>query len=837
MLVPITYAAELVLDSSTQNVWRTGNMPDVSISSETPWPWIAPSENSSSGNSLIVNALPENSPYSTSYAGIFGGYSRDETDSSNNRVVVNESFASTHIYVLFGGSAVDSGNAESNRVELYAGDFDNVFGGATDHEGRAIGNTVIIHNGRSRNIYGGLADESGDAMGNTIVINDGFAMSLIGGFSRDGASENNSVTINNGTLYNDSVSPGSVYGGYSGEGPVSRNIVEIKGGQIDVSVYGGRSAGNVSNNTVSVSNGTVSGAIYGGYSSSADVVGNRIDITGGSVGTVYSALGYVGQVDSNVLNISGGEGSWAYAAYIRDNSANANVVQITGGSFRNVTGVRMRGSGKVTNTVFAVSGDHPELNQAIGVQADAGTVENTTMLLSNLTAPSASIFVAYVDGGATNLPNSPNFEVRSNKLIVEGVNRVGSVSAFDSLEIRVSDANDSSVGAAVLSTEDSVVLDNRKLILSSVEGHYVNPNEEYKLVEVTGEGQSISVNENTVVESRGTFTNLVGDLKQSWLDQSQKTTLTTEDVEMTHLVTEESKTLSESHLGTVAFLNQGAEFIADEGFAAMSASAKREEFASFAALHGGSSNYKTGSRVDVNGFTLVAGGVYQFRPNWILGGFIEAGWADSDGHVHNASGEGDHDYYGVGLASRYCFDSGLYVDGSVRLGQASTEFVGLYMQDVAHYDSGVMYTTAHFGVGRVFDLTDKIDLDVYGRYIVSWLNSDDVSLHNRYDDKFKMDSIVTHVIRAGLRMSGSMIGVTGWKVGLAYEHVFDGDADGAVNGYSLDVPSLEGNSFVAEIGTTIKLSEESHWAMDADIKGYAGDREGISGGVSVRYIF
>lgn len=302
-------------------------------------------------------------------------------------------------------------------------------------------------------------------------------------------------------------------------------------------------------------------------------------------------------------------------------------------------------------------------------------------------------------------------------------------------------------------------------------------------------------------------------------------------------VTDNSKTLSESLLGTVAFLNQGAEFIADEGLAAMVDSAKVGEVSAFGAVHGGSSNYKTGSRVDVDSYTVAAGASLKVTPGWIVGGFIEAGWADSDSHVEGTKGKGDHDYYGVGLATRYMVNDAWYVDGSLRIGQASTEFTGLYAGDSAKYDSDAFYVTAHAGTGYVFNLTDSVNLDVYGRYLITYLDGDDVSLHNKYGDRLDMDSTTTHAVRVGGRLTGAFCSYAGWKVGLAYEHVFDGDAESSVNSLNLEVPSLEGDTGIMEVGVTMKPSLNSHWSMDIGAKGYAGDREGVTGSMLVRYAF
>ena len=130
-----------------------------------------------------------------------------------------------------------------------------------------------------------------------------------------------------------------------------------------------------------------------------------------------------------------------------------------------------------------------------------------------------------------------------------------------------------------------------------------------------------------------------------------------------------------------------------------------------------------------------------------------------------------------------------------------------------------------------------MNLDVYGRYLVTYLDGDDVRLHNKYNDKFDMDSTVTHAVRVGGRLTGSFCPYAGWKVGLAYEHVFDGDAESAVNSLNLEVPSLEGDTGVMEVGVTMKPSLTSRWSMDLGAKGYVGDREGVTGNLIVRYVF
>ncbi|WP_337787562.1 autotransporter outer membrane beta-barrel domain-containing protein, partial [Sutterella wadsworthensis] len=301
-----------------------------------------------------------------------------------------------------------------------------------------------------------------------------------------------------------------------------------------------------------------------------------------------------------------------------------------------------------------------------------------------------------------------------------------------------------------------------------------------------------------------------------------------------------SKTLSEAFLGSVAFVNQGAEFIADEGLnAAVRAAQGAPGFTAFGAIHGGKSRYETGSHVDLRGTSLAAGAAGRVG-GALIAGFVEAGWASSDSHVNGARGDADHDYYGVGAALRYDFSTAFYLEGSVRAGSASTDFDGAFGNASAHFESDAFYASAHLGGGYVFKL-DPVQLDLYGRYTVTYLDNDDTDLGTGYGETLSMSSATTHALRIGGRLTGDFSETTSWKVGAAYEHVFDGDAEADIlfggSAAALDVPSLSGNTGILELGLSVKPSAASPWTADIGVKGYVGDRRGAAGSISVLYAF
>lgn len=304
-------------------------------------------------------------------------------------------------------------------------------------------------------------------------------------------------------------------------------------------------------------------------------------------------------------------------------------------------------------------------------------------------------------------------------------------------------------------------------------------------------------------------------------------------------VSESSKTLAEAQLGSVALVTQGAEFVADEGMRSIRAAAKEGSFTAFGAMAGGYNRYETGSHVDVEGFSLAVGTAGRIN-NLTLAGFVEASWASSESHVASTEADADHDYYGVGAAMRYDFQSPFYLDGAVRLGQISTEFDGSYGTGTAKYDADGLYATAHIGAGYVFDLTPDVKLDAYGRYLLSYVEGDDVTLESDAKERFSMDDTTTHAVRLGARLEGAFQ-TFDWYAGLAYEHVFDGKAEGELKfagaTAALDAPSLKGDSAIVDLGFTMKPEANGPWTIGVGLKGYAGDRRGGTGSVNVLYTF
>ena len=494
------------------------------------------------------------------------------------------------------------------------------------------------------------------------------------------------------------------------------------------------------------------------------------------------------------------------------------------------------GQVEINNQTVVVSNSTVDDVYGTGIVASgdvSARINNQTIVLDNATVVGGVYDVSVKSETSTRGGN--DVELTNSRLQLSGTNKVGSISGFDTIGLNVTEANKEK---AVLTVTDADAgqMEFNGVTIEIASDDFLESSNTYQLINV--EGGTYTFTDLTVKESH-TFleTTYMADGKVVLDDGNSLTSENDLFNNKTVKATESSKTLAESLLGTVAFINQGAEFIADEGIAAMVDAAKLGEVTAFGVMQGGSTHYNTGSYVDVDGVTFMAGAGLRVNPNWTMAGFVEAGWANSASHVEGTRGDGDHEYFGVGFATRYQTDGVLYADGSLRAGRATTEFAGRYGQDSASYDAKSLYMSAHVGLGAMWGLNESLKLDTYARYMVTYLDDDDVSLNNRYNDKLELDSTVTHAVRAGARLLGDFNDYASWKVGAAYEHVFDGDAESAVNSFSLDVPSLEGDTGVFELGLRIRPSLESNWAVDLGAKGYVGDQEGVTGNMTVRYSF
>lgn len=321
-------------------------------------------------------------------------------------------------------------------------------------------------------------------------------------------------------------------------------------------------------------------------------------------------------------------------------------------------------------------------------------------------------------------------------------------------------------------------------------------------------------------------------------------------------VNQQTKSLSEGYLGGVALVNQGSDLIAGQGMsqamgAAKAAGAGGKNFGAFGALSGGWSRYNTGSHVDMSSLSLMAGLSlgHDFRPGRLtLGTFFEYGSGSYDAHnsFSNAAavhGDGEIYHVGGGILGRMDFiPSGpghIYTEASFRAGKAHNEYSSSDLRDAlgrkADYDSSSAYYGAHAGLGYMWNITDRAALDLYGKYF--WTRQEGDSLRLSTGDPVKFEDVDSQRVRLGGRFSYDLNTYFSPYIGAAYEHEFDGKAKATTNGFSIDAPSLKGDTGIGELGFNLKPSQTLPLSFDLGIQGYTGMREGVTGSLQLRFEF
>ena len=577
----------------------------------------------------------------------------------------------------------------------------------------------------------------------------------------------------------------------------------------------------------------VSGTLYGAqvstlqWSGEADASDNRVEVSG--IDLTGSITGAQVRNENRDENSSGSVNAEGNVVVISNSTIEGNV---TGakllGSHINASGnTVILGEGTVVNgNVTAVVGANAELARSSGGEFSS-TYGDNRVVMNNATV-SGTVCAVSSDSGS--LP--VDVQTAGNTLVLAGHNEAGSIEGFESLDLTLSEQNKTQ--SVLTLTDGESTLSDATIVIRGADVL-----EQGKLIEAI-DNASLSVTDATV-ELRGTFIKKVAQNVDFTVTEGEGNGLTTDsDVFASAKVqaTESASSLSESLLGTAAFVRQGAEFVADDGLATMEFAARSKQgLNAFAVMQGSSMHYDALSGVDVSGFTLLAGAAVQ-QGNLTFASFVESGWGNSEGDI--AKNSTDLSYFGVGLAARYRFESGFYGEGAVRLGRASSDFAASFVEDGdrARYESDVFYATMHMAAGYELPLNDFVTADMYARYTFSFLDNDSVDLNDAAQSRAELDSVVAHALRIGARVKGGFTDAVNWKAGIAHEHMFDGAAGGTVDGVSITEAEMDGGSVIGELGVSVKPgSETSPWTLQFALKGYVGEREGVSGNGMLVYSF
>lgn len=304
------------------------------------------------------------------------------------------------------------------------------------------------------------------------------------------------------------------------------------------------------------------------------------------------------------------------------------------------------------------------------------------------------------------------------------------------------------------------------------------------------------------------------------------------------------KLVSNNRNMSLFFVNHGAELILDN----LDATARDYHWGlrTFASIDGVQSNYSTHGHIDVHGFTAAAGWANSLMLNGnplLLNLFVETGNGDYTEEMSYLNIDrrfsGDVKYYGAGISARIKNTAGWYAEGSLRAGKTETE-VSRGLVDgngVAHgYDLSSNYFGVHVGAGRIIDVGENMKADFFMKYFYTYLPSDSTDIFaDGVNNQFDFDSVGSSRIRVGGRLYFPLQNSFWAYTGLAYQYDFTPDVHVEANGEKIaDAASMRGSMGIGSLGLRYK-SEDSPWVVDLKIRGYVGQREGISGKAQVEY--
>lgn len=485
----------------------------------------------------------------------------------------------------------------------------------------------------------------------------------------------------------------------------------------------------------------------------------------------------IGDAVKNSVSISGGTVTgWVYGGWSEDGSAENNTINISGGTV---------------------------IGNVVGGRSHKGLVSGNSIILSG----TADVSQANLWGG---FHNTSEGSTQNNKLIINGWSgTVQSLNSFFGTEGGI-EVKALGGGLDLATGKTTAFVDVKNGIIES------------NLITTTATemqaGVALIVSGEIGKDNQNIYINPTS------VRASDQTAITTE-----------------SRAAAAAFVNQGAETVSDSINSLQGAEAG---ISTFAIVSGNNSKYDTGSYVDINGWNGIVGVAKTKDLNagkFSYGAFFENGGGNYNTYNYfngtSFRGDGNVVYNGGGLLMRYEQENGVYTEASLRAGTAKNE-VSNALSDTDNklygFKTENAYYGAHIGIGKIIKLDNGKAWDIYGKYFHTHHEGDSVKIAN---DVFDFDSVDSDKLRIGARFSEKQGEKLTSYYGLAWEYEFSGDAGGTANHYAMYTPSLEGSTVIGEVGFRYTPGKASPWYFDANVRGYAGMQEGISGSVQAVYSF
>lgn len=294
---------------------------------------------------------------------------------------------------------------------------------------------------------------------------------------------------------------------------------------------------------------------------------------------------------------------------------------------------------------------------------------------------------------------------------------------------------------------------------------------------------------------------------------------------------------------TPTFVNRGADFLA--GGAADSAQvAGAQVYTPFFAASYSSLSHTTGSYVDMRGYSMVVGlsrKINEPARQILIAPVVEYGRGNYDSYLDDGThGWGDTSYLGLGLVCRATYKDGRFYEASLRGGRLQNDYTSYdyrFNGQKTHeqYDTSSVYYGIHLGIGREIGWAPRHKFTYYGKYFYTFNGSENYRLRN--GQEYNNSSVQSHRLRLGIRDTYAINEKNKAYAGLAWEHEFDGSAYAVYDGIRTESPTIQGDSYMLELGWVIKPYADDKLSFDVSATGWLGRQRGITGRVGINWMF
>ena len=597
-----------------------------------------------------------------------------------------------------------------------------------------------------------------------------------------------------------------IYGNYPNSGDANGDgnttNVTIQSSEL-FRVFGGHSEyGNANNNKVLIegSNNKFY-QVIGGSAVSGEATGNTVTINGSVTLTGISNASY----------IAGGRGG--SGSIVSDNHV---IIQ----------------SGTVSGNIYGgyVFNNNDETDKTSEISGNNITIINTEDKETDISE--ANLYGGYAAGN--------NIEIKENTLTLVGwsgsVNSVQNFSAIDFEKVKWQN------GGTVLNIKNASqdVLKGTEININSLNfegGTEINKGDNMTFV-ASANDTDLGITEDNLNVNSGFFAGVTvkGDGNFT-VDANGNVIYTVQEIKTNKQI----DLVAENRAVAAAFINQGTDLISDS----LDVISRDGNYGvkTFAAVQGNRSKYDVNSDLKINGWSTIVGVGSETEHNggdFSWGVFYENGSGNyrtfNEFNNEFFRGDGSLVYNGGGIAARYENAHGVYTEGSLRAGMLKSEMDNALSdgENKYGYSSESEYYGAHIGIGQIIPLSESSDLDVYGKFFHTYTEGDSFNVAG---DKFEFDSINSDRLRVGARVTTNKANAFSTYYGLAYEYEFNGDAEMRAQNLAAPTQSLQGSSYMAELGFNYQPTPDSPWNFDLNMRGYAGEREGATFNVQATYTF